>query len=624
MHSSRLIIVLLTAWFLLLAGEHAAQAQVTTQQRRELTKLRREVGKVAGLIRQKKLDEAQELLDSAESTLESIASDVGVEPTDRSMQGVAQLIKRQRDALEKQMNRGGGNNGVSFSKDVAPVIADACVRCHGANNPRANLRLDTFAGWKRGGRSGALLVAGSARNSLLMARLTATNANQRMPRNGDALSNDELRAITAWINQGAKFDGDSDATALADLAAAAEMEDDPTVVIPKPTGEETVSFTRDIAPFMANLCTGCHNNNRRSGGLSVVSFYDIMKGGDSGRVILPGNLEGSRLFRLVGGLENPRMPQGQARITRKNYEDLKQWFAEGNTYDGENPKTPLREFVRTEAEMEAERFANLSTEEFNKLRIDRTEDQFKRALPNDAFNTLQSDEFYLIGNVNAERLRQVDEWSQAHVQNLKKMFGGSDQQAWKGRLAIFVFKDRFGYDEFNLVINRREAPREMTGHTLVTPTYEDAYLVLQDVGDEGSDESPALRVNLIDHLTGAYLERDGAQLPDWVLRGTGLALAAQALPGDPYLKVLPQIARQNVLTLNSPQDVFADGTFSPATIGPVGLTLVDYMLDEGGSAKFARFIRLLQDGQNTTAAVRTVYNADLNALARGYARTLRD
>ena len=61
--------------------------------------------------------------------------------------------------------------------------------------------------------------------------------------------------------------------------------------------------------------------------------------GDSGRVVLPGNLEGSRLFRLVGGLENPRMPQGQARITRKNYEDLKKWFEEGNVYDGDDPRT---------------------------------------------------------------------------------------------------------------------------------------------------------------------------------------------------------------------------------------------------------------------------------------------
>ena len=75
---------------------------------------------------------------------------------------------------------------------------------------------------------------------------------------------------------------------------------------PKPKGTETVSFTRDIAPFMANLCGGCHSAQRKSGGLSLVSYFDLMQGGESGEVIIPGDKDKSRLFRLVGGLENPR------------------------------------------------------------------------------------------------------------------------------------------------------------------------------------------------------------------------------------------------------------------------------------------------------------------------------
>ncbi len=601
----------------------SATAQVTAEQRKELGDLRSELGKVAALIREKNFDEAESILAKAEEQLESIATAAGVQTTDRSLQGIAPLIKRHRDSLEKAIARAGGtpaNTGVSFSTDVAPIINDACLNCHGANNPRANLRLDTFAGWKQGGRSGPLLAVGNANNSLLIARLRAPNPNDRMPRNANALPNDDIQTIATWINQGAKFDGDAEDTMLADLAAAAE--NDPSIIIPKPDGDETVSFTRDIAPFMANLCGGCHSRQQMNGGLCLETFYDMMKGGDSGRVVLPGNREGSRLYRLVGGLENPRMPQGQARITRKNYEDLTKWFDEGCVYDGEDPKTPLRQFVRTEAEMEADRFASMSPEEMDKFRIDRTDSQFKRAVPNDSFNTLKGDQFYLIGNVSPDRLRQVDEWSQAHVANLTKIFSGGDGQIWRGRLAIFVMKDRFSYDEFNLVINGREAPKEMTGHSIVTPTSEDAYIVLLDVGDEATNETSALRVNLIDHLTGAYLNRSGATLPDWVIRGTGLALAAKALPGDPYLRQLPLLAKQNVASLNRPEDVFANGTFSPGTIGPVGYSLVDYMLDEGGSARFAQFIKALESGQDAAAAVRAVYNADLASLARGYVRSL--
>ncbi len=622
-HSLPLLAIL--AFAVLVGLVRPLSAEVTAEHRKELTDLKRDLGKVTSLLREKKFDDVDKLLSDAEQKVNSIAEAAMVQPTDRSMQGLAVLIQRHRDALAKARARVPGAQAagaVSFSKDVAPIINDKCIGCHGQNNPRANLCLEMFAGWKRGGQSGPLAVAGNANASRIMARLRAPDAAQRMPKDADSLTADEIKTITDWINQGARFDGKAENDTLANLIEAADLADDPTIIIPKPTGNETVSFTKDIAPFMANLCGGCHSRARRSGGLCLETFYDMMKGGDSGRVVLPGNLEGSRLFRLVGGLENPRMPQGQARITRKNYDDLKKWFEEGNVYDGDDPRTPLRQFVRSDAEVEADRFASMSVDEMNKFRIDRTDGQMKRALPNEASSTLQSDEFYLIGNVGAERLRQVDEWAQAHVANLRKSFSSGAGQTWKGRLAIFVLKDRFSYDEFNLVVNGREAPKEMTGHSVVTASYEDAYIALQDVGDNGGAESPALRVNLIDHLTGAYFKRGGGQLPDWVLRGTGLALAAQAMPADPYLRTLDGVAAQQVVTLNQPQDVFANGTFSPGTIGPVGYSLVNYMLSAGGGAKYAQFVRGLQGGQDVVSAVRTVYNTDLAALARGYVSTV--
>ena len=613
----------LTILFLALVCLPSAQAQ-TPEQRRELLDLKKELGKVSGMIRKKEFDEAQSTLESAAEKVKEIAAAVGVEPTDRKMQGVAQLIVRHSKALEIARARTEGrtpNIGVSFAKDVAPIISGKCLNCHGNNNPRGNLNLSTFAGWQRGGQSGQLLTARSASRSLIMARIGSTDAQRRMPRNGQALSRDEIRTIGKWIDEGARYDGGQTSTPLADLGK--EKTEPVAVMIPKPTGSETVSFTKDIAPFMSNLCGRCHNNNRKSGGLSLVSFYSMMEGGDSGRVVLPGNADGSRLFRLVGGLENPRMPNdNQVRITRKNYEDLKKWFEEGNTFDGDDPKTPLRNYVRSQADIEAEKFASMSTEEFNKHRFDRTEDQWKKAVPNDAYRFVQSDDFLVLGNVPADRLTAIDEWAQDHARNLKKLFGGGSGQLWKGRLAIIVMKDRFGYDEFNQVIEGRRAPKEMTAHTVITPNYENAYICLLDVGDEQSEETGGLKLDLVDHLTGAYMQRGGGNLPDWVLRGTGLALAAVTERGNPRLREMESIATDSLKGVLNPADIFADGTFSPATIGPIGFTLVRYMLNAGGTAKFSQFIKRLKDGQNASQAVRSVYNADLEALGRSYARDL--
>lgn len=597
------------------ACQRPAVAEITAEHRSQLSDLRRDVSEVPQLIRQDKFDEADEVLTSAESELQSIATEAGEELSNRAFAGVLTLIERHRTTLERTRPR-------SFAGDVAPIIADNCLRCHGENNPRAGLRLDTFAAWKRGGQSGPLLVAGRSRNSLLMGRLTTTNTQERMPQNNPALEREELAVIAAWIDQGAKFDGDSENTMLGELAAASTARNDPSIVIPEPEGDETVSFTRDIAPWMANLCVNCHSGANPRGGLTLVSFYDMMRGGDSGRVVLPGNRDGSLLWQLTGLQDPIKMPQGQALLTRKNWEDLRTWFDEGSVFDGDNPRTPLRNYVMTTEEMEADRFAQMSEEEFEAFRLERSESQIKRAVPNDGYRTLESEDFLLIGNVSAEELRQVDQWAQEFAGRLRRSFSAGDERLWKGRLAVFVMKDRFSYDEFNLVINQREAPREMIGHSVVSPTYEDAYIVLLDVGEEVSEESPGLQVNLIDQLTGAFLKRDGAQLPDWVIRGTGLALAAQVSRNNAYLRQQGLMAKDAVSGLRQPRDVFSDGQFSPGTIGAVGYTLVDYMLDAGGSAKFGQFIGQLRSGQDTAAAMRQVYQSDLDAVAQSYLQRL--
>jgi mono/diheme cytochrome c family protein len=599
-----------------------AQAQ-TAEQRQELSALKKQLGTVSGLIRKKEFDAAQTIYDEADAALTVIVEATMLERDDKKLLGVAALIEKGRESLEIARARAENRPpkiGPSFAGEIAPIIQGKCLNCHGSANPRNNLDLSTFAGWKRGGDNGPLVIPGNPDRSLLIASVTAADPMRRMPRNGAALSDDEIALLSKWIEKGATYDGPSDDTLLADLDAAASP--DPTIVIPEPTGNETVSFTRDIAPFMSNLCVRCHNSNRKQGGLSLETFHDMMRGGDSGRVVLPGNVEGSRLFRLTGGLELPRMPaDNQVRITRKNYEDLKKWFEEGNAFDGDDPRTPLSQYAMAAMSESDAGLANLSPEEFNKHRFDKTEAQWKKAVPNDPYRYVESDEFLVFGNASTERLQQVDGWAQEHLTALREIFGGSGK-AWKGRLAIFVFQDRFGYEEFNQVNNGRRAPKEMMGHAMITPDYDDAYICLQDVGDEATHESGGLRVHLIDHMTGAFLEREGANLPDWVMRGTGLALAFSVDRNNAFLKDQDVAAPDVVKVVLNPADLFADGTFSPAGTATIGYTLVKYMIANGGPAKFAAFIQALRGGQSAAEAVRSVYNADLDALARGYVGSL--
>lgn len=597
-------------------------AEVTPDQLKELRELKGDVAKVAGLLRKEQFEEAGALLDSAAAKLEEIRSAAGVEENDRRLQGLPQLIASRRQALQLQMGKSGGtpaDTGVSFVDDVAPVIAENCLGCHGADNPRANLRLDTFAGWKGGGESGRLLTAGAPNRSLILARLVARNDNQRMPRGAEPLERDEINAIATWVRQGAKFDGEDDATALGQLRKREAMQN---VTIPKPKGTETVSFVKDIAPMMVRLCIRCHSGNNPSSGLSLTSFQDMMIGGDSGEVIIPGDRENSRLFRLVGGLENPRMPQGQARITRQNYEDLITWFDEGNVYDGQDPRATLVSFVPTDEELANQRFAAMSDDEMLAHRKQRTEELWRRSLPNDAHLTRESDELLIVGDVSEERLQQIEEWATAHIQDLRKSFDAGNAPLWRGKLAILVFKERFGFTEYALSVLDRRASEGMYGNSVVTDEHEDAYIVVQDVGDTPDDAQPGLQANLIEQLTGAFLQRHGP-LPTWLVRGVGLSVTAKHIPSSPFLKQIPRQALSAVSTIRRGRDVFAEGTFSPADVGAVGYTLVEFLTDTSGKARLQRLVTELQSGTEIEDALRIAYGVTADELGQSFLTALR-
>lgn len=602
----------------------------TPEQRKELQAIQKKIATVPAMVRKKQYEEAEKLLEELKAEADKLVAAAGLAPNDRMVASINRLLNTNRKRVAKALGKPDPTL-VSFSKHVAPILAAKCGNCHGANNPRGGLNLSNFAGMRSGGASKQPLVTPrSPQRSLLAYRLTTPNAQQRMPKNG-TLTPAELQAVGLWITQGATFDGKDQTMAMADLAKAAAgtgggatpKTAPRAVVINKATGNEKVSFVKDIAPTIVNLCTRCHGGNNPRVGLSVASFESLMRGSENGRVIVPGSLEGSRLWALVGAGEQPRMPQGQARITRKFHADLRVWIEEGAKFDGNDAKATLRSLVPTEDELAMEKLAALSEEEMRTLREERTAAAWKRVNPRIRPRFVSSAEFLVYGDADEGRLKQVSDWAEAHAEQLRKLFGIKQTPIWRGRLTIFVMKDRFGYTEFNQVIHNRDTARDVHGHARVTLGFEDAYVVLEDVGDDATPSSAALKVNLIDHITGAYLSKPGTNLPAWVVRGTGLAMASKAAGDSTYISSLGGHAMDALKGISGPEDVFSSAQFGPSDIGPVGYTLVKYMIDSGGASRFGRFILQLQSGASVAAAVKAVYPpADLKALGTGYLQSL--
>jgi mono/diheme cytochrome c family protein len=87
-----------------------------------------------------------------------------------------------------------GTNAADYVSEIKPVLQERCYACHGALKQKADLRVDTAEG---------MLKAGVIKNGELLARLTSTDEDERMPPEAEPLSAAEIEAIRAWIAAGA-------------------------------------------------------------------------------------------------------------------------------------------------------------------------------------------------------------------------------------------------------------------------------------------------------------------------------------------------------------------------------------------------------------------------------------
>jgi mono/diheme cytochrome c family protein len=92
---------------------------------------------------------------------------------------------------------------VDYARDVKPLLAAKCYRCHGPLKQESGLRLDTVALLLKGGERGAAMVAGRADDSLIIKAIRGSDEMERMPAQSKPLTDDEIGLIAAWIDSGA-------------------------------------------------------------------------------------------------------------------------------------------------------------------------------------------------------------------------------------------------------------------------------------------------------------------------------------------------------------------------------------------------------------------------------------
>ncbi|MHB8668599.1 MAG: c-type cytochrome [Burkholderiales bacterium] len=99
-------------------------------------------------------------------------------------------------------------SGVSFSKDVQPILAKNCSECHSPGGPgfvASGLDTTSYQALMKGGKFGPLVKPGDALTSTLNMLVEGrAHSSLRMPHGREKLPDEDIEKLKAWVNEGAK------------------------------------------------------------------------------------------------------------------------------------------------------------------------------------------------------------------------------------------------------------------------------------------------------------------------------------------------------------------------------------------------------------------------------------
>jgi uncharacterized membrane protein len=92
------------------------------------------------------------------------------------------------------------------------------------------------------------------------------------------------------------------------------------------------AFGKAIVPVLEKKCTSCHNSKKRKGELILTDEANILKGGENGLVIIPGNAFESEVLKRIHldmDHDDHMPPSGKPQLTKNEIRFLEMWIARG-------------------------------------------------------------------------------------------------------------------------------------------------------------------------------------------------------------------------------------------------------------------------------------------------------
>jgi len=617
----------------LLMTARPVQAAVSAEQRAEMLSIGTAMTKAGNLFKAGKFKEAGEAVKDAQARMEKLAAGGDKAVFDALQPGYQRLAKAhallelegvklpELKPLETPKDTTAAKPApgakpvpgapavaavageVSFTKNVVPILTARCGGCH-VRKASGMFSMATYEALIKGPPAGKVVFPGNVPGSDLVVKVE----DKEMPPNGSGIPAEELATLKKWITEGAKFDGTDPTVNIGQLATAVRPAAAPTLAVAVATGKETTSFARDVAPVLAKSCTGCHGANRPRENFSLLTFEGLLKGGDGGQVIVPGKPAESLIVKKIKGTaaDGQRMPLMQPALADDAIAKIEKWIEEGAKFDGPSSKQSI-------VEVAAIAKANSSTHE--QLSADRAAlalENWRLAMAAVEFNKAETTNFFVLGNVGENTLADIGQQAEALAPKVAEIFKAPpDQPLVKGRMTLFVFRERYDYGEFGMMVEKRQLPQAWRGHFKYSIV--DAYAAV--VPPKASEFS--LQCLIGQQLAAGYVASKGKNVPTWFSEGTGRVVASRLAPTDP--RVLRwDTELSNVLPTMTKPDDFITGGLPPEDGDIASYSFAKFLMAQ--SKQYQKLLDDLRKGGDFGKAFVDAYGGSPSQLADVWVR----
>jgi MYXO-CTERM domain-containing protein len=225
---------------------------------------------------------------------------------------------------------------LAYHDVIAPLLVNACGKCHGDAKQKGKLRVDSIAALMAGGKSGAGIVPGSGSQGTVLSRvrLPGDDDKHMPPRDEPQLTSTQVAMLAFWIARGATETLPASAlpqggTGLRPAGKPSQAEPPPSSASassatptpsastpstpsasapsPIPVGPGPIALYRDVvAPLLARRCGECHSGQHSEGGMRVDDLAKLVTDKD----LVPGKPDDSPLVKRMAlpASDADRMP----------------------------------------------------------------------------------------------------------------------------------------------------------------------------------------------------------------------------------------------------------------------------------------------------------------------------